>query len=114
MSILLSVSLAADLDVHPLQDDQSHSQMPLMIMQVYCPVLVGRGGLEPPTSRLSGVRSNHLSYRPNFFACFGLCPQHAGGAFRFASANRQSQNAMGCAKARRDLVEPIGIEPMTS
>lgn len=28
--------------------------------------LVGRGGLEPPTSRLSGVRSNHLSYRPLF------------------------------------------------
>ena len=27
--------------------------------------LVGRGGLEPPTSRLSGVRSNHLSYRPS-------------------------------------------------
>ena len=26
--------------------------------------VVGRGGLEPPTSRLSGVRSNHLSYRP--------------------------------------------------
>ena len=29
--------------------------------------LVGLGGLEPPTSPLSGVRSNHLSYRP------GLC-----------------------------------------
>ncbi len=27
-------------------------------------IMVGRGGLEPPTSRLSGVRSNHLSYRP--------------------------------------------------
>ena len=27
-------------------------------------MMVGRGGLEPPTSRLSGVRSNHLSYRP--------------------------------------------------
>ena len=26
--------------------------------------VVGLGGLEPPTSRLSGVRSNHLSYEP--------------------------------------------------
>ena len=30
-------------------------------------VLVGLGRIELPTSRLSGVRSNHLSYRP-----FGL------------------------------------------
>ena len=31
-----------------------------------CPanLLVGSSGLEPPTSRLSGVRSNHLSYEP--------------------------------------------------
>jgi hypothetical protein len=28
-------------------------------------VMVGLGGLEPPTSPLSGARSNHLSYRPN-------------------------------------------------
>ena len=31
-------------------------------------ILVGLGGFEPPTSPLSGVRSNQLSYRPGF-AC---------------------------------------------
>ena len=29
--------------------------------------MVGLGRLELPTSRLSGVRSNHLSYRPSFY-----------------------------------------------
>ena len=29
--------------------------------------MVGLSGLEPPTSRLSGVRSNRLSYKPIFF-----------------------------------------------
>ena len=27
--------------------------------------MVGLGGFEPPTLRLSGVRSNQLSYRPS-------------------------------------------------
>ena len=33
------------------------------LSEVCCDV-VGLSGLEPPTSRLSGVRSNHLSYKP--------------------------------------------------
>ena len=47
---------------------------PLLAKQVlsqlsYTPnLLVGLGRLELPTSRLSGVRSNHLSYKP-----FAIC-----------------------------------------
>ena len=46
---------------------------PLLAKQVlsqlsYAPVryrnMVGLGGLEPPTSRLSSARSNQLSYKP--------------------------------------------------
>ena len=34
-------------------------------------LVVGLGGLEPPASPLSGVRSNHLSYRPNVASSVG-------------------------------------------
>ena len=34
--------------------------------------MVGTSGLEPPTSRLSGVRSNHLSYAPSFELLIGF------------------------------------------
>ena len=34
-------------------------------------LLVGLRGLEPPTSRLSGVRSNHLSYKPMLVSASG-------------------------------------------
>ena len=47
--------------------------------------LVGSSGLEPPTSRLSGVRSNRLSYEP--FPYFSLTSSK--------------------------LVEMSGIEPLT-
>ena len=49
--------------------------------------LVGTSGLEPPTSRLSGARSNHLSYAP-------LCGYSRGSP-------------------HVPLVEMMGIEPMT-
>ena len=39
----------------------------LEIFSVLSREMVGLGGLEPPTSPLSGVRSNHLSYRPVLF-----------------------------------------------
>jgi hypothetical protein len=35
-----------------------------LFMQFSRYTLVGSSGLEPPTSRLSGARSNHLSYEP--------------------------------------------------
>ena len=34
--------------------------------------MVGLSGLEPPTSRLSGVRSNRLSYKPMLSEAFAL------------------------------------------
>ena len=36
-----------------------------LLKKVVSAKLVGLGGFEPPTSPLSGVRSNQLSYRPN-------------------------------------------------
>ena len=36
----------------------------VMLLRLTLNFMVGLGGIEPPTSRLSGVRSNRLSYRP--------------------------------------------------
>ena len=41
--------------------------------------LVGSSGLEPPTSRLSGVRSNRLSYEPISYTVWSLFPFTLGG-----------------------------------
>ncbi len=42
----------------------SYSPIVLQPLQICFANLVGLSGLEPPTSPLSGVRSNHLSYKP--------------------------------------------------
>ena len=56
--------------------------------------VVGLDGLEPSTSRLSGVRSNHLSYKPFSSRSFGIGSRHLSVSF--------------CR-----LVEMMGFEPMT-
>ena len=55
------------MNINPFQD------FPSDLLCKFCwppiPRLVGLDGLEPSTSRLSGVRSSHLSYKPILF-CF--------------------------------------------
>ena len=55
--------------------------------------MVGRGGLEPPTSRLSGVRSNHLSYRPT---------SQSGATPRIGSSSGRSEGAVPSGSSRED------------
>ena len=38
------------------------------------PIMVGLGGLEPPTSRLSSARSNQLSYKPELSSAHKSSP----------------------------------------
>ena len=56
-------------------DNEIRTRDPLLARQVlsqlsYAPILMGLNGLEPSTSRLSGVRSNQLSYKPIFFGAY--------------------------------------------
>ncbi len=47
---------------------------------------MGLSGLEPPTSRLSGVRSNQLSYRPETSGWFKICLERVKGIEPSSSA----------------------------
>ena len=57
-----------DRTVDLLRARQALSQLSYgpIYLQTFCTKLVGLGRFELPTSPLSGVRSNQLSYRPNF------------------------------------------------
>ena len=54
--------------------------MNIFFTEVLLSSVVGSSGLEPPTSRLSGARSNHLSYEPiKLFRCISsLSPIYYG------------------------------------
>src|SRR5215475_10682579 len=55
--------------------------------------VVGLGGLEPPTSSLSGMRSNRLSYRPRLAGAPDRVPDLADAAgkdYRIGEGNVQS------------------------
>ena len=59
--------------------------------------LVGLDGLEPSTSRLSGARSNHLSYKP--LLCVDSFPSFSA--------------RVALRRGHCPLVEMMGFEPMT-
>ena len=77
-----------------------------LIPRVYSRELVGLDGLEPSTSRLSGARSNHLSYRP-FLIWFRFVHRTL-----YPSSDPFCQIRLWVADFHR-LVEMMGIEPMT-
>ena len=108
--------------------------------QVSCaelPRLVGLDGLEPSTSRLSGARSSHLSYRPVSLRLFSSL-HHADFVCRslsqlFQTVRRDSEPSTrlrrvigvlstiqlqqfsphGARTVTRKLVEMKGFEPLT-
>ena len=77
-----------------------------LIPRVLSRELVGLDGLEPSTSRLSGARSNHLSYRP-FLIWFRFVHRTL-----YPSSDPFCQIRLWVADFHR-LVEMMGIEPMT-
>ena len=52
--------------LHSLREHSAYSFKLALYAAKRTVSVVGLSGLEPPTSRLSGVRSNRLSYKPIF------------------------------------------------
>ncbi len=65
----------------------SYNPIVVKSLQICVANLVGLSGLEPPTSPLSGVRSNRLSYKPAeiftaYFSSDNLCGHYKGRFFK--------------------------------
>jgi hypothetical protein len=86
---LLAKQVLSQLSYGPLRADtglkiQDTSAVTFIfsLVSLYLIYLVGLGGFEPPTSPLSGVRSNQLSYRPGVIVCrSGSCEQQMHGRY---------------------------------
>ena len=76
----------------------------IRLSKIKC-LMVGVGGIEPPTSRLSGVRSNRLSYRPRKAGTARLRGRPDGASER---GREVKAAATGC---RRRVTEPPGVRP---
>ena len=103
--LVFSFQGASD-SVEPVSGDKEiRTPDPLLARQVlsqlsYTPIdshKMGSSGLEPPTSRLSGVRSNRLSYEPIGFrrpsTLPGSCPP---STIDRLGLNRRVRNGNGC------------------
>ena len=104
--LVFSFQGASD-SVEPVSGDKEiRTPDPLLARQVlsqlsYTPMVdshkMGSSGLEPPTSRLSGVRSNRLSYEPIGFrrpsTLPGSCPP---STIDRLGLNRRVRNGNGC------------------
>ena len=77
-----------------------HARMLAKVPRTAIPQMVGRVGVEPTTSRLSGVRSNHLSYRPPPLP--GRPIRAAGGVSQLRRAPRQRRGAFPVMKGHED------------
>ena len=85
--------------------EEDRTPDPLRARQVlsqlsYGPDLVGLGGLEPPASPLSGVRSNQLSYRPLATCSPDACPDPAGRRLPPGAKGSASSGARRKAKTK--------------
>ena len=73
--------------------------------------VVGSSGLEPPTSRLSGVRSNHLSYEPMSVAVRGpAIPAYL--CFAAFAAGGDEQNRTVDPLLARQVLSQLSYTPM--
>ena len=73
--------------------------------QIASAILVGLRGLEPPTLRLSGVRSNHLSYKP-------LCPASVGFSLSSFACGGDEENRTPDPLLARQVLSQLSYTPI--